>query len=875
MTPQEWRQVRDLLGQALDQPDEPSRRAFLDAACSAPHLRAEVESLLASHQQAGSRFERPMVDLAHGPDLAHGSEPTADPGRPERLGPYEIDRILGEGGMGTVYAAHRVDGAFERRVAIKMLRQGLDTAEAVHRFEAERRILARLEHPGIARLLDGGSTADGRPYLVMEYVEGEPLADYCNRRRLGIAARLSLVLEICDAVQFAHRNLVIHRDLKPSNILVTPDGRPKLLDFGIAKILTPDASDAHTLWATRTGYGPMTADFAAPEQLRGDPVTTATDVYALASILYRLLCGRAPYRVESRGFDAMANAICVQVPTLMSARLVEPDDGTPSPVSQPPFDCGLDRKKLQRRLRGELDALVARGLIKDPASRTPSPATLAAELRRHIAEHPVAPQAWVRGVGELLRRRPRARDLAALGVLVPTLLWLGVLIGRHGHEPDRDTSNPEAVFSLPDANRARGEQVTARELLDIAAEDARRRPESLAKAHALASLGTSYAGLGLLSEAAQLLQQATDLYDKLDAPVTAAGTSSRSAQTLLKLGDPAGAEKASRRSLELRRRRLEARPWPFGPSRAERRGLVVASTDDRIRLAEIAVLRERRDQARALLAEALSSARQCNDATRTTQARRLMAHVEAPSTAALVDELEEILLSAREALGEGHPTVAELRVDLARAQSRRDPNVAFQHFLAALQVFRGVYPGGGPPLARTLDELARLHLELGRLRDAQATLSESLAMKDRLYGPRHPAVAFTLCLLARVATAGDRRVAAHGSLQRAVEILAAEPYPPAEAATECFKALRLELERRRAATNVDQGSKALRPEDLRPEDLGPEDLRPEDLRPEDLRPVVDRALSIPLHDAWPTDTRLAQSSLRAAYRRGSRDDATD
>src|SRR5690606_25102516 len=213
-----------------------------------------------------------------------------------RVGAYRIVHEIGRGGMGVVYLAERADEEFEKRVALKVVKRGMDTDEVLRRFRHERQILASLEHPNIARLLDGGATSDGRPYLVMEHVEGEPIDAYCDRRRLGIRERLELFRAVCDAVQHAHQRLVVHRDIKPSNILVTAAGEPKLLDFGIAKLLDDSSPDATP--HTRTGLRLLTPEYASPEQVRGAPVTTASDVYALGIVLYRLLSGRPPYEVH-------------------------------------------------------------------------------------------------------------------------------------------------------------------------------------------------------------------------------------------------------------------------------------------------------------------------------------------------------------------------------------------------------------------------------------------------------------------------------------------------------------------------------------------------------------------------------------------------
>ena len=295
MTPEEWRKIKEVLQEVLEL--EPSARAtYLDDACASQDInRAEIEALVRSHEEGGAFLEGP-VDVAAG-DFVQDISFTSWVGR--RLGPYQIINKIGEGGMGTVFRAKRVDGLYDKDVAIKIIRHGLDTSFFVERFRNESRILASLEHPNIARLLDGGITEEGLPYVVLENVVGLPIDGFCDQHNLTTDDRLKLFRTVCSAVQYAHQNLVVHRDLKPGNILVAEDGVPKLLDFGIAKILNPQNEESgadRTLTILRM----MTPDFASPEQIRGDAITTASDVYSLGVILYLLsLTGKRPYRLKS------------------------------------------------------------------------------------------------------------------------------------------------------------------------------------------------------------------------------------------------------------------------------------------------------------------------------------------------------------------------------------------------------------------------------------------------------------------------------------------------------------------------------------------------------------------------------------------------
>jgi serine/threonine protein kinase len=314
MTPERWQQIRGVFDQASTL-SVAERAEFLDRACTADaDLRHEVESLLDSDHKAGTRFlNTPAINLVRRPA---GPPPPSRVGR--RVGAYNILEEIGHGGMGEVYRASRADGQYEKEVAIKLVRGGHDTASVLERFRHERQILASLDHPNIARLLDGGTTDEGIPYLVMELIEGTPIDQYCDARKLNVSDRLRLFVQVCSAVQYAHQRLVIHRDIKPGNILVTREGVPKLLDFGIAKIFDPSVSSATTV------AGPMTPEYASPEQIRGEPITTATDVYSLGVVLYQLLTGRSPYPGNTHVPHEFARAICEIEPERPSAVILRP-----------------------------------------------------------------------------------------------------------------------------------------------------------------------------------------------------------------------------------------------------------------------------------------------------------------------------------------------------------------------------------------------------------------------------------------------------------------------------------------------------------------------------------------------------------------------
>ena len=312
-----------------------------------------------------------------------------------RIGAYRLVRELGQGGMGAVYLAMRDDDAFHKRVALKILKRGMDSEAIVRRFRTERQILAGLDHPNIARLLDGGTTPDGLPYLVMEYVEGMPLGEFAETRQLDTNARLQLFRRLCAAVQYAHQSLVIHRDIKPANVLVSQDGVPKLLDFGIAKLLNAELTGQSLTAVTAPGLQLMTPEYASPEQVRGEQVTTATDVYSLGILLYELLTGRRPYRLTSRAVPEIVRVVCESEPLRPSVAVTRPldADDTDGPATtgstEVPLRRGFDTQRLRRRLEGDLDNIVMKAISKEPSRRYASVEQLAEDVRRHLAGLPV------------------------------------------------------------------------------------------------------------------------------------------------------------------------------------------------------------------------------------------------------------------------------------------------------------------------------------------------------------------------------------------------------------------------------------------------------------------------------------------------------
>jgi eukaryotic-like serine/threonine-protein kinase len=402
MTAERWQRLEEVVRAALGK-DSAARAHYLRQACGDDEeLRREAESLLSFESQA----EMAIADAVQG---AAGLLQSGDYGlaEGERLGAYRIVREIGRGGMGTVYLAERDDDQFQKQVAIKLVTKGMDTADLLRRFRRERQILARLDHPFIARLLDGGSTADGRPFLAMEYVEGIVITAYCDDHRLGTRQRIELFLKVCSAVQSAHQNLVVHRDLKPGNILVDPHGTPKLLDFGIAKLVGPDDAGEQTMAVS--GMQLLTPHYTSPEQARGEAITTASDVYALGVILYELLACVRPFHLEGLSTTEMLRAVCEQEPERPSTawrKSTARGDAGRGPALKP----------------GELDLIILMAMHKEPARRYGSVSEFGADLQRYLEGLPVkARKDTVAYRARKFVRRHRT-GVAAAALLVATLV---------------------------------------------------------------------------------------------------------------------------------------------------------------------------------------------------------------------------------------------------------------------------------------------------------------------------------------------------------------------------------------------------------------------------------------------------------------------
>ena len=719
-----WQQVRRIFGAVLESPGE--RAALLARECATDDdLRAEVDALLEAHEAAGDFLSASRWDDSDAGSLA---------GR--RIGLYQVSRMLGRGGMGVVYLAFRADREFQRRVALKVLKPGLDSEDVIRRFRTERQILAALEHPNIARLLDGGSTEQGLPYLVMEYVEGQPIDVWVTERRLSMRARLELFRTVCSAVELAHRNLVVHRDLKPSNILVTAAGTPKLLDFGVAKLLNPELSSA-TLSSTALGLQPMTPDYASPEQVRGEHITTASDVYSLGVLLYELLTGEHPYRSRASS------------PAEMRRLVTEEDPAKPSlAVAAGPNDLPACRE-----LEGDVDNIVLKALRKEPNRRYASVEQLSEDIRRHLEGLPVSARpGTLRYRASKLVRRHRVGVAAATTMVLAVLGFgaaMGVLAARMADERSRAelerrraeqvTTFLTEIFEISDPWRSSGETVTAREILDAGAHRLATElaDEPLDRANLMETVGSIYQRLGLLDRAEPLLEGALATRRRLlgeEHPQVADALSA-----LARVEEERG---RLPEALDLVEQALAIRRRLYGP----RHEMVARSLHDLGLL-----LRSQGDLAAAegRLRTALALRRSLAEPSPRDIADSLNGLGVVLWERGRYGEAEEVTREAlalrRDVLGPDHVEVAStLNLLAVIVLANGDLRQGEMLLREALALRRRLYPGDHPKIAESLNNLGALLKDRGEWDEAETLFGEALAMRRKLFGEEHLSVAMTL-----------------------------------------------------------------------------------------------------------------------------------
>ncbi|GAB5520045.1 MAG: hypothetical protein RhofKO_22960 [Rhodothermales bacterium] len=735
-----WQRLDALLDALLDlTPDQ--RAAYLDREQVDAELRAEVLHLLSAEADATRHFGNHVGQVAG--DLAEAAlsdhREQAEP-HPHRVGPYRVAQPLGRGGMGTVYLAHRDDGQFEQTVALKLIRRGLDTDDVLRRFRYERQILAGLKHPNIATLLDGGMTESGQPYFVMEYVDGVPITDYAEQNGLDTEARLSLFGTVCEAVQHAHQNLVIHRDLKPSNILVTADGTVKLLDFGIARLLDEEDADAEIMTRTTTGQQRMTPAYAAPEQVRGDAVTTATDVYQLGVLLYELLTGVRPFHIESRVQAEVARVILEEEPTRPSTVVAD----TATVAGQ-----GVDTERLRRRLAGDLDNIVLKALAKETERRYGTADQLGEDVRRHLIGLPVEARAASVGyrVAKFVRRH-RTGVAVAVGVaLLLTASTVTIALQQRATvaalaeaEEERDRAEEATVFlasifEASDPNQNLGEVPTVRELLDSGVERVQSElgDQPLLQGQLLSVLANVYTRLSEFEPANEAIYAAIDAFENAEAPVRLAQSIFEAGVLAYKQADYALADSL----YTLAEHQL-----------AQQTGEAAARVEVHLLRHQGVLLSEQGEYAQALVytERSVAAARRLDLSASTEDLENalndhaiVLNHLEDYETLETVRLEEQELVMQR--LPEGHPNVAIMYYSMGQFYQRLGRyDEAEAQMRDALATFQGLYEGDHENTAYALNGLGSILHDLEQFEEAERLYNDAIAMRKRLFGENHPSV---------------------------------------------------------------------------------------------------------------------------------------
>ncbi|MCH9646645.1 MAG: serine/threonine-protein kinase [Deltaproteobacteria bacterium] len=786
-----WRRMWQVFEQAAELPTA-ERGAFLETACAGDwRMRQTVEELL-NADAGGSLLDRspyssmdgPLVD---GPPLGELSErrPEIDPptsvevpspreeplahslsatsGRePAEIGPYRLLRRLGQGGMGVVYLAQRNDDTFRRRVVIKLVRPGLEREDLLQRLKAERQILAGLDHPGIARLVDSGSTTEGLPYFVMEYVEGTPIDLFCDQNRLDIASRLRIFRKICEAVEYAHRNLVVHRDLKPSNIFVTAEGEPKLLDFGIAKLLNPELL-APDLEPTATWQRALTPSYASPEQLRGGPITTASDVYSLGVLLYKLLTGFLPFRFARRSPQEIERVLTGEPPRRPSSALTaasgfgaasetDSENGNDFPEGSSPETIAVARRsrprELAKLLSGDLDAIVLKALRAPALERFGSVEGFSDDIGRYLDGQPVLARRGTRRyrAGRFLRRHRAAA--VAVSALVICLALFAALMARQSSrlalERDQVRASRDAkenvlelmleIFKVADpfAGDGAGESLTVREALDRSGPllEQRLRQQPAQRAEILQATGMIYRNLGLVDLSRERLELALELRQALSEGAEPGVLGLERARTLSSLADVLLIQGRGQEALEMARRAVEQARDSNARASLEKTTQMVESLTG--------------------LVGVLCSAREYTEA----------------------DPLAREALDLAQSLPESDPLRPVALLHMAavhNGEQRYEEAVAVYRQALALQ--RAILGERNPSIATTLNNLGVALRRLDRMDEASEALQETLSIQQEHLGQEHPRVIATLNNLGGVAEARDQPEQARDYFQRALSLL--------------------------------------------------------------------------------------------------------
>ncbi len=725
--------LEELLAEALARPPD-ERGPYLDQVCSDdPGLRREVEELLAVEDRAAEFFAGLSGDIAGAAPLE--LESAAHPRM--RIGPYQAVAAIGRGGMGVVHLAERVDGVFDQLVALKLLHRDMDTPHLRARFLAERQLLAQLSHPNIARLLDGGVTDEGRPYFVMEHIEGVPITRYCQQHDLTVDQVLRLFLATIDAVSYLHRNLVVHRDLKPSNILVDRDGQVKLLDFGIAKLLGDEPEEGGR---TRTGELLMTPEYAAPEQLSGAPVTTATDVYALGVVMYELLTGRRPHERSAMECGAPSRPLPPTPSSMLRSRRRRRDAA--STAKPEAAECG-EEAAAPRRIAGDLDSICLKALRPEPEARYPSAEQMGRDIGRHLTGRPVQARRATAGyrLGKFVRRH-RVGVVVSAGVLA---LIAGGFARERALRGQAERARVEAqeqaaravavsgflteLLSSVDPMKAQGREVTVADVLEQAAARIADSDEMAAQPTVEATLrrtiATTYMGLGRYAEAREHLERALALRGGLESGDPEALLVARNLGSLYgRLGLPDKAEEMLQKVLQIQ----EATLGEDDPA------VLTTMTQ----LADVYWSQERYQEVEAIDRRALAI--------------------------------------RRRVLGEDHPeTLQSLNGLAANLFVNGRYGEAAELFEQALEVARRIHGDTHPHTLVLAGNLATTYTEMGLYAKAEPMLREVVAVQTRVVGPEHEATALSIHNLGVNMAQQGRYTEAEALLRRAAVLREALP----------------------------------------------------------------------------------------------------